>query len=174
MTSVAAQTQADTLLKQQVNMVVAIIRGFDQGFTRGVYQLNTYKIDDQCLAQNTGDAIFQIYNDVRDGKVDEAWNDIVAAYNIFYYTDNKCNLKDLLWDIVQFCDYNDCTSQTILNNMLAKVFVMTGNINSIAQIIYQTQPALVDLNAYTELYTTVGTNVGQMFQSIFDFKPILK
>jgi hypothetical protein len=54
--------------------------------------------------------------------------------------------------------------------MLGKIFVITGEINTLASLFYGTMPALTDFNSYFSLYQTAGQNVGAIARILLNFK----
>ena len=66
-----------------------------------------------------------------------------------------------------FCDKQDCSPETIINNDMAAMFQITGILNAIAAVYYQKEQMSSDeaeVQMFFDMYQEVGLNIGKFFR----------
>ena len=125
--------------KQQaeyINYVLACTRGTLEGFSQGFYSSPKFRISKQCLDKQFSDDI-RLLNDMSNGFTDSNGLKIVSAvYQMMYTFDKYCNLKDIIYDVTEWCLSGNLSFEMVGQNLLSKVFVITGSVNSLIAEIY--------------------------------------
>ena len=77
---------------------------------------------------------------------------LMSLYNVLFSVQKDCNIHDLAFEVLNWCDVNDCNSTAMFQNAISKIFVITGNANSIASSMYDKPPAITNTTAVFNLY----------------------
>jgi len=70
-----------------------------------------------------------------------------------------------------FCFDHDCRPEKLIKNEMQKVFQVTGALNALAAIYYDAEPGADQHEAWYDMYSEVGLNVGKLARYCFDFDP---
>lgn len=92
-------------------------------------------------------------------------------YAVYFNIDNRCTIEQYLYDLSQFCFDHDCSFYQLLQNEMGKVFQVTGALNAMAALFYDTQPKEDDHSLHFDMYSQVGTNVGKIMRYTLAFDP---
>ena len=74
-----------------------------------------------------------------------------------------------MFDLGTFCETADCKMETIMQNLLKKVFQLTGAVNSMVQVAYEQKPNETNYEAVFEYCDNIAQQVGKIARYIFDF-----
>ncbi len=83
----------------------------------------------------------------------------------------ECEMLDHLYDISQFCFDHDCNPEQLLQNEMKHVFQVTGALNAMAAIYYDTMPEDDQHTGWFDMYSEVGLNIGKLFRYTLAFDP---
>ena len=85
--------------------------------------------------------------------------------------DGECEAEEIIYDLMIFCEKNDCKFETLVRNDIAKVFQVTGFANSIASVIFDTVVKEEDTHdEYFDRYRIIGKATGRLTKASFNFK----
>ena len=70
---------------------------------------------------------------------------VSAVYQMMYTFDKYCNLKDIIYDVTAWCLSGNLAFEMVGQNLLSKVFVITGSVNSLIAEIYDQSSDQSDL-----------------------------
>ena len=116
------------------------VRGVFQGYNRGFYKNNSYELNDLCLGRTTLQYAFFIEQESRHC-VNTSFGDILSlSFAIYYSVDRFCEIEQWFYDLSTHCFYHDCTPEQLLKNELKAVFQVSGAINALAAVFYDTPP----------------------------------
>lgn len=85
------------------------VRGFLQGYHRGMYKDFDYMIPEKCLAKEATLQSYYIEKHVKNFELDEMGVVSNLAYNIYYNADFECEIENYLYDMACFCFDHDCS-----------------------------------------------------------------
>jgi hypothetical protein len=116
----------------QVRYFSSLARGFIQGYRRGMYKDNNYRVANNCYDKQTQTAITTVLDGV--SVLTPDWNSQVT--NIIFalktVTDN-CEFDESLYDYLTYCYEGDmCEPQNMMGTLLKKVFQVTTIANDLA------------------------------------------
>ena len=96
--------------------------------------------------------------------------------------DVSCELEDMIYDIMIFCEYQDCSPEKVGQNEEAQIFQITGILNTIAAITYERVQLEEHLEEYThemkqknfDMFQELGKALGKFIRFTIGFDPKLK
>ena len=148
------------------------VRGFLQGYHRGMYKDFDYMIPEKCLNKESTMQVYYIEKIVKGFELEELPTISNLAYNVYFNVDFECEIEKYLYDMSCFCFDHDCSMETLIQNELSKVLQVTGVLNSIAAVMYgDDQPDESDHVQMFEVYSQIGANVGKLIRYTFAFDP---
>jgi hypothetical protein len=78
-TNIVQETEAEELV--ETNYILASLRGFLQGYERGLYNNSTLNVSAKCLASDSTSNAILMWDDYKNDNVADAFDFLVAAYN---------------------------------------------------------------------------------------------
>lgn len=90
-----------------------------------------------------------------------------------YEFDKYCNIKDIIYDVTEWCLTGNLSFEMVGSNLLSKVFVITGSINSLIAEVYQSSGDNDLKNAFAR-FNTIGKDFGSIFAAILAYDAIPK
>ena len=94
--------------------------------------------------------------------------------------DVQCEFEDLLYDIMMFCEDNECSAKQFEENSEAAVFQIVGIVNSIAAVGYQRgmmeekgiENYKEEMKEYNfNMFQELGRDIGKLIRLTFGFNP---
>lgn len=146
-------------------------RGFFQGYHRGLYKDYDWELPEPCLSRETVKQMYYVQVITASFDFARIIDLIGLIYNIYYNFDDKCTIDAMLYDLSNFCFDHDCRGEKLLQNELAKVFQVTGALNSLAAIYYDEQPYEDEHSLWFDFYNEVGLNIGKVARYTLAFDP---
>ena len=116
----------------QVKYFSALARGFIQGYRRGMYKDNNYRVANNCFDKTTQNALTSVLDGASTLSFD--WNSQLTniIYSLKAITDN-CEYDESLYDYLTYCYEGDmCEPQNMMGTLLKKVFQVTTIANDLA------------------------------------------
>ena len=171
---VASLTQARTVFSPaelvETHYVLACARGLLLGINQGLYKNNSLTLNANCLADDSAHNAMTLYDNYRNGSIDNTLEVILAVYNLHYSVDKYCGIVEVDHDIVNYLAAGKFTWANLFDNFIKKLFTVTGALNNIGEIFFTTTlPAQTNVAAYFTLYNTVGLNIGSILNIILSF-----
>ena len=154
-----------------LDLDVQKLRGFLQGYHRGLYKDYNWPLPGKCFSKETVKQLYYI-TDITTN-FDFVWLIDLAGlfYNIYFDFDVECTIDKTLFDLANFCFDHDCGGEQLLQNELSKVFQVTGALNALAAIYYDEAPYEDEHSLWFDFYNEVGLNIGKMFRWTLAFDP---
>ncbi len=156
----------------QVRYFSSLARGFIQGYRRGMYKDNNYRVAYNCYDQQTQTAITTVLDGV--SVLTPDWNSQVT--NIIFalktITDN-CEFDESLYDYLTYCYEGDmCEPQNMMGTLLKKVFQVTTVANDLAQVYAEGLPSeSAPSGGIEDFGERLGSNVGKLLRYATEFDP---
>ena len=154
-----------------IDLGVQKYRGFAQGYHRGLYKDYDWELTESCLSKESVKQLYYIQEIFAAFEWTRAIDITGLLFNMYHNVDTQCTLEDTLYDLANFCFDHDCSPEQLLQNELAKVFQVTGALNSLAAIFYDEAPFDDEHALWFDFYNEVGLNVGKMFRWTLAFDP---
>jgi hypothetical protein len=157
----------ETIVRYYFNAV----RGTLEGFYRGLYNNNTYIINDQCL----GEQAVQVLNNVEDalsrGNLHAFFAITASIIELGHSIDKSCQINKLFYNIVQYSYKSNLTLTQVMANLQANLFKLTGSINEIFKVIFGPEKVVdwFDLTSGFNFFSGLGNGVGTIIRSIISF-----
>ena len=123
---------ATTSWAPQVRYLSSLARGFIQGYRRGMYKDNNYRVSNNCFDQSTQIAFTSVLD--ASSKMTFDWNTQLSnlIYTLKSVTDN-CEYDESLYDYLTYCYEGDmCEPQNMMGTLLKKIFQVTTIANDLA------------------------------------------
>jgi hypothetical protein len=107
---------------------------------------------------------------MRNGTYTEFFSTVTAGYQMMYMLDKSCNFEDLFFNIVNWCENNDCSLETIGQNGLGNIFYITALMNDLAAVTLQGTPIPTnDTVSYFTMMNKVGNDVGKITNYLISY-----
>ena len=103
------------------------------------------------------------------GAIINVFQTFSTYYQLNFMLQQTCNTEQIVYDMTTWCMTADCQAQTLLNNILARFFQITGAINSMLETIYNTSEPITNTAAYFKQFETAGQSVGKIIRIIFNY-----
>ncbi len=157
---------------QSTRFVSACARGFMQGYRKGMYKTNNYKVDERCFGKETQQAIVDTFDSWGQNNFDwkrELSNLMTAIRQVTEY----CEYDESLYDYLTYCYQGEmCEPQIMVQTLLKKVFQVTTVANDFAQIYMEGLPTEADaIDKIEDFGERVGMNVGKLLRYATEFDP---
>ena len=110
-----------------------------QGFTQGFYNNPKFVLNKNCLDKTFSEDIRVLYDSSNGFQEPNPLQIMSVVYQIFYGFDKYCNVKDIIYDIAEWCLTGQLSFEMIGQNLLSKVFVITGSVNSLVAEVFESQ-----------------------------------
>ena len=165
-----AQIQAEEMM-WEIDLPVQKWRGAVQGWTRGFYKNYDYEVATKCFGKDTVRYIYYIQKEMDNFNFVNIVDIFGLFYEIYYMFDYDCQIEQLLWDLSVHCFTHNCEPEQLLQNEMSKVFQVTGALNALAAIYYEESPMPDQHQAWFDMYTEVGKNIGKLARYTMDFDP---
>lgn len=163
---------ATTSWAPQVRYLSALARGFIQGYRRGMYKDNNYRVANNCFDQSTQNAFTSVLD--ASSKLSFDWNTQLSnlIYTLKSVTDN-CEYDESLYDYLTYCYEGDmCEPQNMMGTLLKKVFQVTTIANDLAQVYAEGLPNETSSTGILEDFgERMGANVGKLLRYATEFDP---
>ncbi len=163
---------ATTSWAPQVRYLSSLARGFIQGYRRGMYKDNNYRISNNCFDQSTQTAFTSVLDAA--SKLSFDWNTQLSnlIYTLKSVTDN-CEYDESLYDYLTYCYEGDmCEPQNMMGTLLKKVFQVTTIANDLAQVYAEGLPNEKSSTGIIEDFgERMGANVGKLLRYATEFDP---
>jgi hypothetical protein len=170
-TNIVQETEAEELI--ETNYILASLRGFLQGYERGLYNNSTLNVSAKCLASDSTSNAILMWDDYKNDNVADAFDFLVAAYNFQYSLNEFCGIQDVTYDTINFLAASDISIDTFFSSFMKKFFTITGALNNIGSIFYTTTlPPTSNSAAYFTIYQTIGLNLGNVVNTVLGFKVV--
>ena len=156
----------------QVKYFSALARGFIQGYRRGMYKDNNYRVAYNCFDKTTQNALTSVLDGASTLSFD--WNSQLTniIYSLKAITDN-CEYDESLYDYLTFCYEGDmCEPQNMMGTLLKKVFQVTTIANDLAQVYAEGLPSdQAPSGGIEDFGERLGSNVGKLLRYATEFDP---
>ena len=163
---------ATTSWAPQVRYLSSLARGFIQGYRRGMYKDNNYRVSNNCFDQSTQTAFTSVLD--ASSKMTFDWNTQLSnlIYTLKSVTDN-CEYDESLYDYLTYCYEGDmCEPQNMMGTLLKKVFQVTTIANDLAQVYAEGLPNEQSSTGILEDFgERMGANVGKLLRYATEFDP---
>jgi hypothetical protein len=156
----------------QVKYLSSLARGFIQGYRRGMYKDNNYRVSASCFDRNTTLSITKVFDSVTTLNFDVTSSISEIIYALKSIADN-CDYDESLYDYLSYCYEGDmCEPQNMLGTLLKKVFQVTTIANDLAQVYAEGLPNDQSSSAIIEDFgERMGANVGKLLRYATEFDP---
>lgn len=94
-----------------------------------------------------------------------------VVYQMLYGFDKYCNLKDIVYDVTEWCLSGNLSFELVGSNLMSKVFVITGSVNSLIGEIYNSSGDSDYKSAFVR-FSTIGKDFGSIFAAILAYEAI--
>jgi hypothetical protein len=156
----------------QVKYFSALARGFIQGYRRGMYKDNNYRVANNCFDKTTQNALTSVLDGASTLSFD--WNSQLTniIYSLKAITDN-CEYDESLYDYLTYCYEGDmCEPQNMMGTLLKKVFQVTTIANDLAQVYAEGLPSdQAPSGGIEDFGERLGSNVGKLLRYATEFDP---
>ena len=167
-----AQNGTITSWGPQVRYFSAIARGFIQGYRRGMYKDNNYRVSNNCFDKTTQTALTNVLDGASrmNFEFNSQLSNIITSLKAI--TDN-CEYDESLYDYLTYCYEGDmCEPQNMMGTLLKKVFQVTTVANDLAQVYAEGLPSEEAPSGGIEDFgERLGSNVGKLLRYATEFDP---
>ena len=164
---------ANSTSADEVRYFSGLARGFIQGYRRGMYKENNYRVAKECFDAPTQKAMVSIL-DTWNGYTIDWSGEMLNLLITFKNVNDWCEYDESLYDYMSYCfDNGDmCNPELMMGTLLKKVFQVTTVANDIAQLMAEPKPQKTDKISYIEGYgERVGSNFGKLLRYATEFDP---
>ena len=161
-----------TASAQEVRYLSSLLRGFIQGYRRGMYKESNYKVAKECFDDTTQVALESIFDSWNGYSIDwkgQGFNVMLAMKNI----GDWCEYDEVLYDYMTYCFEGDmCEPSIMMGTLLKKIFQVTTVANDIAQLMNDGMPVKTDKTSSIQDYGEQwGSNIGKLLRYGTEFDP---
>jgi len=85
-------------------------------------------------------------------------------YEIYLTSVLECQVEELIFDLAEFCDKNDCSIERVFENDFKAAFQLVSIANSLAAVTFAkfTDDIKMESDAYFEMWMEIGKNLGKL------------
>lgn len=161
-----------TAIAEEVRYTSAMMRGFIQGYRRGMYKENAYKVAPECFDKPTQTALVSIFSSWNGFSIDwkgEMFNVVLSMKNI----GDWCEFDESLYDYMSYCFEGDmCEPSIMMGTLLKKIFQVTTVANDITQLMNEGKPARDEKTSTIQDFgERWGSNIGKLLRYGTEFDP---
>jgi len=91
---------------------------------------------------------------------------------LFLLAKDGCDLEEIFYDLVLFCNRNECSFKKLAENEVSLVLMVTSILNSIAAAVYFDDSQIEQRHkhdAFFDAYSELGMSTGKLLRYVFDF-----
>ncbi len=159
-----------------VKYYMAIMRGFSDGYGRGLYANESEVTSKECLGEGTYRNIMEFNRFLTSRNFLEIFKSVGKFYQIGFDIQKNCRFNEFNFEVTGFClnKTNDCKPKTIIANLQTNVFRITGELNSIAAAFFESYDNFgkKDVSKVDEAvvtFTQLGRSIGKTARIILGF-----
>jgi hypothetical protein len=156
----------------ELDFQVQRMRGFLEGYHRGMYQDIEHYISEQCMNKEDFTRPLYYFNKYMQHFT---WGELTTIvgliWNMWYNIDYMCDIEQYLYDLSMFCFDHDCSIGALMDNWMNKVFLVTGSFNALGSIYYDNEPDPNDHMSVFAFWAQIGVQVGKLVRYLISFDP---
>jgi len=158
---------------EEVRYFGALARGFIQGYRRGMYKENNYRVAKECYDAPTQAAITSVLNTWNGYTIDwkgQMLNIMIAMKNV----NDWCEYDEVIYDYMSYCfeEGDMCEPENMSKTLLKKIFQVTTIMNDLTQLMNEDKPKKIDKTSDIERWAERwGSNIGKLLRYATEFDP---
>lgn len=143
---------------------------FIQGMHRGLFEDDTYLIDDDCFGDffvtKRNEYAYLLQENPFGNFVDNLFPEISLTYQFIYMFGTSCGMNEITNDFMVYCWYKGCWPQQMLADVKTNVLYILRDINDAAIIWWEGVPEVKDDETIEE-WMKLGEENGKTTANIF-------
>jgi hypothetical protein len=149
-----------------------MVRGFLQGFERGIYNNKSLTLPSLCMDDWSFKVFVKAYNKFISGSYMGILVMTPELMEVQYLIDRQCSTGLLFFELTQWCYISNCTQNSLQINFLDNIFVVTKMLNDVAAEIAKGKSInFLDLTDCFATYENLGSDLGNSGRLILGFNP---
>lgn len=159
-----------------IKYYMASIRGFSDGYGRGLYKNESEVTPKECLGEGTYRNMIELQKYLTSGNILEIFKSIGKFYQIGFDIQKHCRFNEINFEVTGFClnRTNDCTPKTLIMNLQSNIFKITGAANNIAEVFFEAynnfgHEDVSKVEEATATYTQLGRSFGDVARTVLGF-----
>eukprot|EP00347_Sterkiella_histriomuscorum_P008142 403346219 len=144
----------------------AILRGSVSGFIKGLYKQTNYKVSDDCLGENTIEDLKMLQQSLQQSSI---LSGLVHLEQLEKSVLQNCKVNEVALDLFKWCTTQDCSLDSMINNLLSNVLHLVAVGNELVANIHAMKPEETAYGDLQNFYALIGTNVGQIVRFATSF-----
>jgi hypothetical protein len=155
---------------------MATLRGFSDGYGRGLYQNESEVTSKDCLGERTYKNIMEFNRFLTSGDFINLFKSVGKFYQIGFDIQKECRFNEFNFEVTGYClnKTNDCRPNTLVANLQSNLFKITGEVNSIMAVYFEFygnfgKEDVTKVDDATFQYTQLGRSVGKVIRTITGF-----
>jgi hypothetical protein len=155
---------------------MACLRGFSDGYGKGLYKNESEGTNKECLGEGTYKNMMELHKFLTSGNFLEIFKSIGKFYQIGFDVQKNCRFNEISFEVTGFClnKTNDCTPKTLISNLQSNVFKITGAANNIAEVFFESysnfgKEDVSKVEEASATYTQLGRSFGDVSRTVLGF-----
>eukprot|EP00347_Sterkiella_histriomuscorum_P004075 403361839 len=144
------------------------VRGFLEGYNQGFYSNPSYKINDDCLSEETITSMNRVFYFIQNLSSHNLIQLGVALQKVSNLYFENCEIQQYLYTPTAFCLSHDCDTMILISNALNSQMALFAEGAKINTRIFEGKP---DSDTLFDHWKQIGKSVAIMYQKVLGFKP---
>lgn len=113
-------------------------RGLVSGFAQGLYKNDSEVVSKNCMSETTYENVMALSKYSSSGNYVGIFQASAKAFQVSFELQKFCRINELQFEVFAFClnETNNCTQESVMNNLMADIFEVTDTMNKIAEVMY--------------------------------------